>query len=99
MRTANDIAVLMAQSPLWYAVSPFDAQRLANVGRVVVGTYFNPNSRGHGHVVTVRPSDDSGFDPRLANVGRVNGVIPASELLVPLVYYTGVLFPMTFRPR
>jgi len=37
--------------------SPFDAQRLANEGKIVVAVYASPDPKKAGHVAIVRPSD------------------------------------------
>jgi hypothetical protein len=39
--------------------SPFDAQRLANEGKIVVAVYASPDPKKAGHVAIVRPSDKS----------------------------------------
>ena len=37
--------------------SPFDAQHLANEGKVVVAVYASPDPKKAGHIAIVRPSD------------------------------------------
>jgi hypothetical protein len=39
--------------------SPLDAQRFANVGKIVVAVWASPDPRKPGHIVIVRPSDKS----------------------------------------
>lgn len=39
--------------------SPFDAQHLANEGRIVVAVYASPDPKKAGHIAIVRPADKS----------------------------------------
>lgn len=86
-RVANDVAASLPKSPDWRAVSPYEAQRLANEGVVAVGVQRNPG--GHGHMVTVRPelqpgsNESIGAPPTVNNVGKRVGVGPDSWAFEP----------------
>jgi|GEM_PF-2814043 len=92
--TANVIAKNLAKSAkdkngYWIEVKPKQAQELANDGIPVVGAQIN---RGHGHVVTVSPSEaeyDSKKGPLLNNIGVENKVTHAKNCFTtnPVHYY------------
>lgn len=57
--------------------SPMKAQRIANQGCLVVGSYANPNRGRPGHIVIVRPSNKSQNEiiskgPQIIQAGRKN---------------------------
>ncbi len=75
-----------AHSGSYHQVGRAEAQRLANMGKVVYGVYKEP---GHGHIITVRPNNGpytgSGSpstgpdDPIINDIGRHIGVYPLSQ--------------------
>ncbi len=82
-------------------ISATAAQRMANEGWTVIAAYFNSNAvfdrktgkwePGHGHLATVRPSDqpyDPAQGPLLANVGIQVGVA-SSEAVFGSLYDKG----------
>jgi RHS repeat-associated protein len=83
---ANTDANTLAHSGSYHRVGPAEAQRLANMGKVVYGVYKEP---GHGHIITVRPDNGpytgSGSpstgpnDPIINDIGRHIGVYPLSQ--------------------
>ena len=83
---ANVDASTLAHSGAYHRVGPAEAQRLANMGKVVYGVY---KETGHGHIVTVRPNNGpytgSGTpstgpnDPIINDIGRHIGVYPLSQ--------------------
>lgn len=83
---ANTDASTLAHSGAYHRVGPAEAQRLANMGKVVYGVYKEP---GHGHIITVRPNNGpytgSGSpatgpnDPIINDIGRHIGVYPLSQ--------------------
>jgi len=84
------MAANLAHSDAYHAVTPQQAQQLANQGVTVIAA--QPNPRGHGHVATVRPdAGNTGANPTINNVGRHVNVAPASQAfnghLAPPVYY------------
>jgi RHS repeat-associated protein len=79
------------------AVSPDEAQALADSGELVFATQHGSE---HGHIASVRPEGVLGDNPSgnsgplLANVGESNGVMRASAVFTPahgeVVYYARV---------
>ena len=78
----------------WHAVTPDQAQALANQGVLAFATQ---RGAGHGHIASVRPEGIPGDQPRgrsgpiLANVGIFNGVEHQSAVFTPahgaIIYY------------
>jgi len=83
----------LANSSGYHAVTPEQAQALADKGVLVFGTQHGAR---HGHIASVRPEGvDSNVrgrsGPILANVGIFNGVAHQSAVMTPahgaIVYY------------
>ena len=78
----------------WHAVTPDQAQALANQGVLVFATQ---HGAGHGHIASVRPEGVAGDQPRgrsgpiLANVRIFSGVARQSAVFTPahgaIIYY------------
>jgi hypothetical protein len=95
---ANTDASTLAHSGAYHRVGPAEAQRLANLGKVVYGVY---RETGHGHIVTVRPDNGpytgSEFpssntnDLIINDIGRNVGVYPLSRQASP-GFRRGVIF-------
>lgn len=83
---ANTDANTLAHSGSYHQVGRAEAQRLANMGKVVYGVMAES---GHGHIITVRPnngpftgssSPSTGpNDPIINDIGRRIGVYPLSQ--------------------
>ena len=100
---ANSIYDRLAHSGNYHRVGASEAQRLANLGKVVFGVYKEP---GHGHIVTVRPNNTyfagsenptGALGPMINNIGRNVGVVPLSRYnlrnpSVPSAFAQGVIF-------
>lgn len=57
----------------WKAVSPAEAQKMANAGKPVLASWKNPDADKSGHIAVVRPGTyDSGKGPATANAGKTN---------------------------
>lgn len=82
---ANQIADNLAKSKEYREVTPAEAQKLANEGKLVVVAWKNPDPHHHGHVATVRPEkpggpQHAGTGPLINNVGAKNGIMRASQI-------------------
>jgi RHS repeat-associated protein len=74
---ANTMASNLAKSNEYKQVSPDEAQRVANEGKLVIAA--QPNPHGHGHVATVRPGYSIPYQyPMINNIGKKVGVVPAT---------------------
>jgi RHS repeat-associated protein len=95
---ANTDVSTFAHSGSYHQVGRAEAQRLANMGKVVYGVY---KETGHGHIITVRPNNGpytgSGLpstgpnDPIINDIGRNVGVYPLSQQPSP-GFRNGVVF-------
>ncbi len=79
---ANEMNSNLSNSSQYREVTPQEAQRLANEGKVVIAVQ---PAKDHGHIATVRPDNlfyetppSRGSGPVINNVGRNVGIVRAS---------------------